>query len=60
MKCSILLHSSGSTLFVKVKKIRIQYILKNSNRTPLDMSNGLSQVFLYQTSGMNLLVYKVL
>ena len=38
MKCHIMCISSGSTLFVKVKKDnKIQYFLENYNLTPLDM-----------------------
>ena len=48
MKCSIML-SSGSTLFLRVKKIfrqkKIQYCLKNYNMTPLGMYIRLSQVY---------------
>ena len=46
--------SLGSTLFVKVKKnpqTKIQYFFKNCNLTPLDMYNGLSQVYCFKPEG---------
>ena len=55
----------GSTLFVKAKKIfrqKIQYFFENYNLTPLDMYNGLSQVYWHIKLGRikNPLVYKAL
>ena len=51
MKCGI---SSGSTLFVKVKKIfrpKNTIFFENYNLTPLDMYNGLSQVYCIKPKG---------
>ena len=48
MKCSMITTSSRSALFVKVKKIARQrntIFFENLNQTPLDMCNGLSQVY---------------
>ena len=56
-----MLHSSGSTLSVKIKKIlrkKMQYFFENYNMTPLEMYNGLSQAYGYQTRRKNPLVYK--
>ena len=57
MKCSIMLH------FIRVYTVcegknDLQTIFENFNLTPLDMYNGLSQVYLYQTRRKNPLVYK--
>ena len=51
--------SSVSTLFVKVKKRssdKIQFF-KNYNLTPLDMYNGLSQVYCIKLEGKYPLVF---
>ena len=44
-----------SALFVKVKKTssdkRIQFLFLNNNLTPLDMYNGLSQVYCIKPEG---------
>ena len=47
-------HSSGSTLFEKIKKSFRQnniILLKNQNLAPLDMYNGLSQVYCIKPEG---------
>ena len=54
--------SSGSTQFVKVKKIfrqKTTIFFENYNQTPLDMYNGLSQVYCIKLEerGKSILVY---
>ena len=50
MKCSIMLHFIRAYIVCRVEKRSsdkiIQYILENYNLTPLDMYNGLSQVYV--------------
>ena len=53
---------SGSTLFVKVKKIFRQkntIFLENYNWTPLDIYNGLSQVYCIKPEGESIGIQRV-
>ena len=58
MKCSIMLHFiSVYTVKVKKRSSEKKQIFKNDNLTPLDMYNGLSQVYCIKPEGKSVSIH---